>query len=411
MMRCLGGCSSSQEVSWEWELRSSEGGTGSLDGTERKGFTNNRQTVLDFFFVIAFFLLSPFLLGFGPPTLVESDDVKLPVGKIQLGLLAGAQAPPQLALATVIMDLGTGRVVFQRNANARLPEASITKIMTAIVVMENADLSARVSIVKEDMVEGSAMGIQPGDSFTVEQLLWGLLVPSGNDAAVALARHVGGGSVGRFVEMMNQKAKELRLGNTNFANPHGLHAVNNYSSAYDIAVMSYYALKYPLFAKIVSTGEYDIQSPRVLKLQTSNQLLSMTADVPGVTGVKTGYTEEALDCLVASVDRGGRKILTVALGSMNRVSATRSLIDYAYKNFSWAPLSAPFSLRGNPSGQLAPAPQTQVMLPSWQAGFVGYAVDVGRIPQDTAIASPVGIVTYYLDRQELTRVPLHVQHR
>ncbi len=379
--------------------------------TEPKVITNNRQTFIHVLFISVFFLLSPFLLGFGPPTLVESDDVKLPVGKTQLGLLASAQAPPQLARATVIMDLGTGRVVFQRNANAHLPEASITKIMSAIVAMENADLNAKVSIVKEDIVEGSAMGIQPGDSFTVEQLLWGLLVPSGNDAAMALARHVGGGSVGRFVEMMNQKAKELRLENTNFVNPHGLHAVNHYSSAYDIAVMSYYALKYPLFAKMVSTGEYDIQSPRVLKLQTSNQLLYMNADIPGVTGVKTGYTEEALDCLVASVDREGHKILTVALGSTNRVSATRSLIDYAYKNFSWTPLNAPFSLRGNPSGQLAPASQTEVMLPSWQAGLVGYAVDVGRIPQDTAIAGPVGIVTYYLDRQELTRVPLYVQQR
>lgn len=382
-----------------------------MDGKEPKEFISNRQTVLRFFSVIVFFLLSPFLLGFGPPTLVESDDVKLPVGKTQLGLLASAQVPSQLPRATVIMDLGTGRVVFQRNANTRLPEASITKIMTAIVVMENADLNAKVIIVKEDIVEGSAMGIQPGDSYTVEQLLWGLLVPSGNDAAMALARHIGGGSVSRFVEMMNQKAKELRLENTNFVNPHGLHAVNHYSSAYDIAVMSYYALKYPLFAKIVSTGEYDIQSPRALKLQTSNQLLYMTADIPGVTGVKTGYTEEALDCLVASVDRGGHKILTVTLGSANRVSATQSLIDYAYKNFSWTPLSAPFSLRGNPSGQLAPASQTEVMLPSWQAGFVGYAVDVGRIPQDTAIASPVGIVTYYLDGQELTRVPLYVQQR
>jgi len=357
------------------------------------------------------FLLCPTLLGFGPPSLVESDDVRLPVGKPQLGVLALARLPIQTSRASLIMDLATGGVVFQRNANARLAPASITKIMTAIVVLEHADLQEKVTALQEDMIEGSSMGLRPGDTLTVGQLLWGMLLPSGNDAAYALARHVGRGSQAQFAQMMNDKAREMGLQDTQFANPHGLDNPNHFSSAYDLAQISRYALRNPVFARIVATPEFTAQASRTFKLTNVNSLLFMTSAVPGVNGVKTGFTEQAGESMVASVDREGHKVLVVVLGSPDRAVAATALINFAYGYFSWVSLPLPISLRGSPRGQLAPAFRAEVMVPRWQSSYVNYSVQVGVIPQEGTFSGPVGVLTYSLAGQELSRLPLYVQQR
>ena len=161
--------------------------------------------------LLALLTLWPFTTGFGPPRLVESDDVRLPIGPT--GLLALYRIPPPApaGTASLVLDGVTGQVMFEHNGSALLAPASITKIMTAVLAIEFGDLSQQVVILEEDLVEGSSMGLQPGDQVTLEQLLWGLLLPSGNDAAQAIARTLGGGSVASFVDLMNQKAERPTL--------------------------------------------------------------------------------------------------------------------------------------------------------------------------------------------------------
>ena len=353
------------------------------------------------------FLLLPALVGFGPPTLVESDDVRLPIGPTQLQLLEASRPPAQIGQASLIMDLSSGQVVFQRNARARLAPASTTKVMTAIVALERGDLRRSVTIREEDLVEGSSMGLQVGDTLTVEQLLWGMLIASGNDAAQAIARVVGGGSVARFVEMMNEMARTLHLKDTQFENPHGLDATNHYSSAYDLAEVSRYAFRSPLFARIVASQEYSIQGSRTFTGTTTNQLLLLHALVQGVNGVKTGFTDRSGDSLIASVNRGGHRVLVVVLGSMDRARSAATLIEYAYNHFAWVSLPPPLRSSLSASGRLAASVYTEVMVPAWQRYYVKISIALPSSQKASSFPGPEGLLTYYLGGQELARVPLY----
>ena len=354
--------------------------------------------------------LWPSFLGFGP-ALTESDDVRLPIGSALLPQIDANRPPAITAKASLMLDLASGRVVFQRNAHEHLAPASITKIMTAVIALEQGNLQEKVTIQKDDLVEGSTMGLQAGDSITLEQLIWGMLLPSGNDAAQTVARVLGDGSVARFVEMMNAKVEVLRLQDTHFVNPHGLDTPNHYSSAYDLALLSRYALRIPLFSRIVSTREFTVQANRTFTLQNTNQVLFLPNEVPGVNGVKTGFTDNAGDSLVASVERDGHQVLVVVLGTQNRGAAAVPLINYAYASFTWAPLPFP-SLRGaTPKGVIAPAVPAEVMVPTWQRYYVNYSVELGALPTDSALTAPIGMLTYFLGAQEQGRMPLYVLRR
>lgn len=354
-------------------------------------------------------LLWPALLGFGPPALTESDDVRLPIGSGQLQQLGAARPPTTTAKGSLIMDLASGRVVFQRNAHARLGPASLTKIMTAVIALEQANLQDKVTILREDLVEGSTMGVQAGDTVSMEQLLWGLLLPSGNDAAEAIARTVGGGSVPRFVDMMNQKAQALRLLDTRFVNPHGLDDPVHLSSAHDLAVLSRYALRNPLFSRMVSTQEYTVQSNRSWTIRNTNQLLFPPNQALGVNGVKTGFTDLAGDSLVASLERDGHQVLVVVLGSENRAVAATALMSYAFNAFTWVSLPTP--LLAGARAAMTPAVPATVMVPLWQRYYVNYSVDLGEAAGSNALALPAGLLTYYVGAQEQGRLPLYSQRR
>ena len=235
----------------------------------------------------------------------------------------------------VIYDRKSGRVIWGKNENKRVAMASTTKIMTCIIVLENANLNDEITVsIKAASTGGSRLGLKKDDKITINDLLYGLMLRSGNDAAVALAEHVGGDREG-FAKLMNDKAKKLGLKDTHFVTPHGLDDPEHYTTAYELAKITDYALKNEKFAKIVGTKECTISINGYSKqLSNTNELLGY---LQGVNGVKTGFTNNAGRCLVTSVNRNDFEIITVVLGADTkkiRTSDSIKLIEYAYKNYT-----------------------------------------------------------------------------
>ena len=243
---------------------------------------------------------------------------------------------PELnARIALIYDRASGRIIYEKNGNKQTPMASTTKILTSIVILENADLKETVTIgSKAAGTGGSRLGLKKNDKITVNDLLYGLMLRSGNDAAVALAIHVGG-SIEGFADMMNKKAEELGLTNSHFVVPHGLDNEGHYTTAYELAKMADYALNIPKFKEIVSSKSATIYINGYPKaINNTNNLLG---SVSGVYGVKTGFTNGAGRCLVSSCKRGELDIITVVIGANTnnqRTADTKELIEYAFNNFS-----------------------------------------------------------------------------
>lgn len=236
----------------------------------------------------------------------------------------------------IIYDRKSGKVIWGKNENKRSAMASTTKIMTCIVVIENANLNAEVKVsAKAAGTGGSRLGLKKDDKITIKDLLYGLMLRSGNDAAVALAEYVGKDKEG-FANLMNKKAKELGLKDTHFVTPHGLDDPEHYTTAYELAKIADYALKNEMFAKIVGTKEHTININGYAKqLCNTNELLGY---LQGVSGVKTGFTNNAGRCLVTSVNRNDFEIITVVLGADTkkiRTADSINLIEYAYENYKY----------------------------------------------------------------------------
>ena len=234
----------------------------------------------------------------------------------------------------LIYDRASGKILYEKNGNKQTPMASTTKIMTAIVVLENAKLTDTVTItLKAASIGGSRLGLKKNDKITVNDLLYGLMLRSGNDAAVALAIHVGG-SIEGFADMMNEKAAELGLSNSHFIVPHGLDNEGHYTTAYELAKIADYALKIDKFKEIVGTKVTTIYiNGYAKKINNTNNLLG---SVSGVYGVKTGFTNGAGRCLVTACKRDDLDIITVIIGADTnniRSKDTIKLIQYAYTEF------------------------------------------------------------------------------
>jgi len=245
-----------------------------------------------------------------------------------------AEEPSINARSAIIFDRTTKKMMWGKNENDVRAMASTTKIMTAIVVLENSNLKDIVTVSKKAAnTGGSSLKINTGDKITVNDLLYGLMLRSGNDSAVALAEYVGG-SVEGFALLMNNKAKELGLVNTNFVTPHGLDNENHYTTAYELALLTDYALNNSKFAKIVNTKNTTIYINGVARnIANTNELLG---NINGVDGVKTGFTGNAMRCLVTSCTRNDNQIITVVLGSdtkKQRTSDSIKLIEYAFQNY------------------------------------------------------------------------------
>lgn len=240
---------------------------------------------------------------------------------------AAVRPPAVSARAVLLIERDTGRVLFAKAADRRLPPASLTKVMTALVALEAGSLNSTVTVGDESVVRGQPrLGLAPGDRLTLRDLLEAMLMTSANDACRAVAIHVGG-SERAFVGKMNRKAASLGLANTHFANACGFDAPGHYSSARDLARLTEEALKDNLFAIMVRTMEKDVRTidrQRDFRLHNTNRLLSD----PGVTGLKTGYTRGAGHCLIATAFRNGRSLLLVGLNFRDRWQGALALLRY-----------------------------------------------------------------------------------
>lgn len=232
-----------------------------------------------------------------------------------------------------VMDSLTGRVLYEKNAYTTYSMASTTKIMTAIVALENCnpDDIATVSY-NASRTEGSSLYLQEGEKIRMIDLIYGLMLRSGNDAAVVIAEHIGG-SVEGFCDLMNEKAKEIGAKNSSFKNPNGLDAEGHYTTAYDLALITRYALKNPEFAKMCATKNkviYTVDTNRGITVTNHNRLLNM---YEGCDGVKTGYTKKTGRCLVSSATRNGFQVICVTLNAPNDWNDHSSMLDAAFNEY------------------------------------------------------------------------------
>ena len=234
--------------------------------------------------------------------------------------------------SAVVMDASTGRILYAKNLNLRLPPASTTKLMTAVVVMENANLADVVTISRNaTRVSPHKAGFKEGDRVTVEKLLYAALIGSANDAAVALAEAVAGSET-RFVELMNKKAVEIGAGDTRFINPHGLPGRGQYTTAFDLSKIMSYALMYPKLEEIIGTrvAEVSTENGNAIFLKNTNRLLWSDDDL---VGGKTGYTRKARHCFVCAAKRDNDTIIVALLGSPSRNGLWRESETLISKGF------------------------------------------------------------------------------
>ena len=282
--------------------------------------------------IILIFLLIPITYA------NNEDNEKIDLNLIQTEIVETSsdisKEPSINSRSAIVIDRKSKEVLYGKKEYDKRKMASTTKIMTAIVVLENSNLSDIAEISKKSAgTGGSRLGLKAGDKVTIYDLLYGLMLCSGNDAAVALAEHVGG-SVEGFAKLMNNKAKELGLTSTNFVTPHGLDNDNHYTTAYELAILTDYALNNKTFSKIVGTKNYTVTiNGNSKNLSNTNELLG---NLNGIYGVKTGFTNGANRCLVTACKRDNLDIICIVLGADTKKFRTQDsikLIEYVYSNY------------------------------------------------------------------------------
>lgn len=284
------------------------------------------------FYSILIFLL--ILINFST---VCADDVDNEVDfedTIEVTASNVSELPKTNSRRYIVYDRISKSMIIGKNEDIKSAMASTTKIMTTIVILEKADLNEKVTVsAKAGGTGGSRLGLKRGDKASVRDLLYGLMLRSGNDAAVALAEHVGG-SVKGFAELMNEKAIELGLTNTHFVTPHGLDDANHYTTALELAKLTDYAMDNETFAKIVGTKSTTIYiNNQSRQINNTNELLGV---LNGVVGVKTGFTNNAGRCLVTETKRNNMDIITIVLGADTKKDRTKdsaNLIEYTFSKY------------------------------------------------------------------------------
>lgn len=242
------------------------------------------------------------------------------------------------AQAALSYDLQTDQLLVGKNMTQRLPMASLTKIMTAIVALEHPKKDDKYLVSNSAIVGEDSMGVSPGEVYSREELLYGLVLHSGNDASIVLADNYPGGQ-SAFTDAMNQKAKALGLSDTNFTNPSGLQGDGTqYTTVKDLLIMTKYVLdNFPLFDKVAATVEYVIPQTATHKEIDLENETNLLTTYPGVKGVKTGYTPEAGLCLVTYLDYSGHKIIAIILNSENRRQEMKDILDYSLTSLGVTP--------------------------------------------------------------------------
>ncbi|MEX2355811.1 MAG: D-alanyl-D-alanine carboxypeptidase family protein [Thermaerobacterales bacterium] len=265
-------------------------------------------------------------------TVISGAERPVPVLDIDLDLSARS---------AVLMDTESGRLLFGRSAHEPLPPASTTKVMTALIALEQGNLNDRVTVSERAAATGEAsIWLAPGEQLTLEELLIGMLVGSGNDAAMAVAEHVGG-TVESFITLMNRRARELGAADTHFSNPHGLHADDHVTSAYDLALITRQAMQIPLFREIVAARQAVIpwpDEPWDRRIRAHNRLLT---GYEGADGVKTGFTRPAGRCLVGHATRDRLQLTAVVLNAPDTYGDVAQLLDLGFERFRRLPIIQP----------------------------------------------------------------------
>lgn len=239
------------------------------------------------------------------------------------------------AKAAVLIEEQTGIVLYAQNETAPLPMASTTKVMTALMVLEYGHLDEVVVTGRNAFgVPGSSIYLALGEKLTLEQMFYGLMLASGNDAAVAIAEHIGG-SVDNFCKMMTERAAELGCKDTVFITPHGLPNKIHHTTAYDLALIAREAMKYPLFRKIVSTQRATIPWEGRTYSRILNNKNKLLSTYEGATGIKTGYTKTAGRCLVFGAERDGLEVVGVVLNCPNWFDEAAKVMDYGFANYRY----------------------------------------------------------------------------
>lgn len=271
----------------------------------------------------------------------------------------------------IVLDAQSGRVLYEKRPDEKSLIASTTKIMTALIVCEQCNVLDRVRIPREAVgIEGSSMYLQEGEILTVQELLYGLMLRSGNDAATALAIYCGG-TVEGFAQLMNDKARFLGMENSHFVNPHGLDSPDHYSTARDMSLLAAYAMKNPIFAKTVSTRSVKA-GKRVL--QNHNKLLWQ---YEGADGVKTGYTKAAGRILVSSATRQGRRLIAVTMNAPNDWQDHKSLLQDGFGQYHLQHIIKSGDCLG--TLEVASGKEMQVKVVSDSDFF--YALAAGEVPE------------------------------
>ena len=244
-------------------------------------------------------------------------------------------APPPIgAAAGAVVDAASGEILWGRDEHLPLQPASVTKIITALIAIERGDLDEVIPVTLDQRLlsRGSSMGLVTGDWFTLRDLLYGLMLPSGNDAAAVIAHHFAGGEH-EFAEQMNRRLCDLGLRDSSFINPSGLgRGEFNLATAYDLAQVARVAMENPVFREIAAARTHTAQGSRTLWMRNLNELVSF---YPGADGVKIGWTPGAGNTIVASATRNGHRVIVALLRTPNRAAESAALLDWAFASFAW----------------------------------------------------------------------------
>lgn len=320
--------------------------------------------------------------------------------------------PPTSAWAAIVFENTTKTVLYAKNEHAIRAPASLTKIMTALLALENGRMDDTVTVSRGAAeMWGSSAHLHPGQQLKLKDLLYGMLLPSGNDAAVAVAEHIGG-SLPAFVEMMNQRAVELGAQHTHFANPHGLDHPEHYSTAFDLAMLSRVALLYPGFADAVQTRTYTASDN-----STWNNTNKLLWSFEGAEGIKTGTTGQAGNCLAAAASRQGMQLIVVVLSSANRWVEASRLLTYAFDNFAvitmaekGVPLAQVRLRRGSRPLVLTPAHELRVLVQKQKTDApLSTHLSLDRTALPIRAGSTIGIFEVYSSQTKLAAIPLVAQ--
>jgi D-alanyl-D-alanine carboxypeptidase (penicillin-binding protein 5/6) len=328
--------------------------------------------------------------------------------------LAQSPAPNVSARAAILVDCATGQVLYEKDADRRLPPASTTKIMTSILLLENTRPDdVIVADEKTALTEETSIHLKPGERISAHDVLYALLLRSANDACVAVGHHIAG-SDAKFVEMMNAKAREIGATGTTFNNPNGLPDPRHLTTARDLALIARYATQYPDFNAATRTKSYLMNSRTYkddLRLRSKTRLLWA---YDGADGVKTGWTTQAGNCLVGSATRGGWRLLTVVLNSPDTTGETARLLNYGFGNFHRVPVIAGSQRIGQVgvnggaarSVQALAKQEVQVVVANRASATPAVQTKLRTLKAPVRVGAPVGVAEVSLNGRVVASTPL-----